>query len=49
MKKKTTTSKRLTPAQIKKIFILADQGMSMLGISKKVGCSDSTVAYHLNK
>jgi IS30 family transposase len=49
IKKTKKTVKRLTLKQLMKIHTLFGQGMSKLAISKKIGCSDSTVAYHLAK
>jgi predicted transcriptional regulator len=48
-KKIKKVANRLTDKQIDKIWTLFNKGMSKLAISKKVGCSDTTVAYHLAK
>jgi DNA-binding NarL/FixJ family response regulator len=43
------TVKRLTNAQINKIFALKSKGLTNVKIAEKVGCSDTTVGTYLNR
>lgn len=41
--------KRLTDKKVTRIFELTEKGLSQRKIADKIGCSRSTVWYHLNK